>query len=205
LKPTHRDTNTPPSADELDIFIVDAAPVVPDCESNRLVTGAVLRERVRQEVKRRQQRFRRRAIIVLAAIVVSFLGFQILPSRGEHPTNRTPIPNTVNGQSFIEGFSFHGNVPYWKMSVAKTTANRTDTTSLAIRSISIPRGQITLTEMAFFDREYQTLLALIKTHQLAGSSYGNITANGISFAVEQWHREFPGWGEVAYYRGIPLR
>ncbi len=85
-----------------DKLITDAAPLVPDCGTNRRVTRALLKERMRQDARRRQVRDRRGMSLAVSLVFMFVIGGQVTELGSDGFDTISRVMELTNGEKFIK-------------------------------------------------------------------------------------------------------
>ena len=104
----------------------------------------------------------------------------------------------------IWGLSFDGNIPQWRITYLTIYDGEPNPLDFDPFELSVENRPIGKDKIRFLIDELGPFETLIETGQIKARPYGRITADGVTFQVQQWSKQYADWGMFTYYRGRPV-
>lgn len=104
----------------------------------------------------------------------------------------------------ITGLSFNDAPPQWFINYLIINNGKVKVIEREPLGLSVENMPISRDKVRFLIDELDSFMELVASGQIAGKPYDKIAADGVTFEVRQWSKQYPQWGLFTYYRGEPV-
>ena len=104
----------------------------------------------------------------------------------------------------ITAISFGDQPAWWRIDYVNVIGGKKVTNSRAPATLSVESQAPTRDKFSFVLHERLEFESQIDSGALPAEAFGLVVADGVTFDVRMWSREYAEWGKVTIYRGSPV-